>query len=186
MDCSYVASEQYAKYSVAASVGTLSTRSAPPTSTTSEMPLATSITACRNAAWLVAQAVSRRVVGIDGNPNAVAASGAMWSCRSVSPPVTLPKESDSTRDGAMSASTIASAAASANSSALLRSCLPNLVIPTPITATRRIDPPGQGCGWFDAHSTAGGLVSKEAPAPGPWYGGARAAHPVPWLREEGT
>ena len=34
------------------------------------------------------------------------------------------------------------AAASAKSSALVRSCLPNLVTPTPMTATRRIDPPG--------------------------------------------
>src|SRR5262245_2627768 len=40
--------------------------------------------------------------------------------------------------GAMSASAMASAAARANSSALVASCLPNLVIPTPITATRRM------------------------------------------------
>src|SRR5437870_484350 len=44
-------------------------------------------------------------------------------------------------EGAMSASRIAWAAASANSSALMRSCFPNLVTPTPITATRRIQPP---------------------------------------------
>jgi hypothetical protein len=43
--CSSEASEQKAKYSVAASVGMLSTRSAPPTRTTSEMPEATSIIA---------------------------------------------------------------------------------------------------------------------------------------------
>ncbi len=88
--CSREASEQYAKYSVAWSVGMFSTRSAPPTSTTSETPEATSITACRNAEWLVAQAVSKRVVGIVGRPRRVAASGPMWSWRSLSPPVTLP------------------------------------------------------------------------------------------------
>src|SRR5262249_14752119 len=38
----------------------------------------------------------------------------------------------------MSASAMASAPARANSSALVASCLPNLVIPTPITATRRM------------------------------------------------
>src|SRR5215467_12602595 len=43
--------------------------------------------------------------------------------------------------GAIPASVIASAAACANSSALVRSCLPNLVTPTPITATRRMRPP---------------------------------------------
>ena len=43
--CSHVASEAYAKYSVESAVGTLSTRSAPPTRTISEMPEATSITA---------------------------------------------------------------------------------------------------------------------------------------------
>ena len=51
---------------------------------------AISITAWRKAAWLVAQAVSNRVVGIEGSPTSVAARGAMWSWRSVSPPVTLP------------------------------------------------------------------------------------------------
>src|SRR5215468_8793661 len=44
-------------------------------------------------------------------------------------------------EGAISASRIASAAASAKSSELVRSCLPNFVMPTPMTATRRIDPP---------------------------------------------
>src|SRR6266545_6566384 len=44
-------------------------------------------------------------------------------------------------EGAISASRMASAAASANSSADVRSCLPNFVTPTPITATRRIKGP---------------------------------------------
>jgi hypothetical protein len=43
--CSNEASEQYAKYSVACSVGTWRIRSAPPTSTTSDTPEPTSITA---------------------------------------------------------------------------------------------------------------------------------------------
>ena len=43
--CSQEASEAYAKYSVESAVGTFSTRSAPPTRTTSEVPEATSITA---------------------------------------------------------------------------------------------------------------------------------------------
>src|SRR6266849_6810753 len=64
----------------------------------------------------------------------------------------------------MSASTMASAAASANSSALVRSCLPNLVIPTPITATRRIDPPEVCGGRLQAHDNAHGRLSKEGPA----------------------
>ena len=76
---------------MADSVGTLSTRSAPPTRTTSDTPLAISMSACRKATWLVAQAFSKRVVGTVGSPSRVAASGAMCSCRSVSPPVTLPK-----------------------------------------------------------------------------------------------
>src|SRR5512134_3582461 len=38
----------------------------------------------------------------------------------------------------MPASVMASEAAAANNSALVRSCLPNLVTPAPITATRRI------------------------------------------------
>src|SRR4029079_5376776 len=88
--------------------------------------------------WLVAHAFSKRVVGMVGSPSRVAASGAMCSCRSVSPPVTLPKYSAWIADGATPASRMASDAASANSSALVRSCLPNLVTPTPITATRRI------------------------------------------------
>ena len=71
-------------------MGTFSTRSAPPTSTTSETPEATSITACRNAACEDAQAVSKRVVGTVGMPRTEAACGPMWSCFSVSPPTTLP------------------------------------------------------------------------------------------------
>ena len=43
--CSNDASEQYAKYSVAASVGTWRMRSAPPTSTMSDTPLPISMTA---------------------------------------------------------------------------------------------------------------------------------------------
>ena len=103
---------------MADSVGTLSTRSAPPTSITSETPLAISITAWRKATWLVAQAFSKRVVGTVGSPSRVAARGPMWSWRSVSPPVTLPKYSAWMARGAIPASVMASAAAAANSSAL--------------------------------------------------------------------
>src|SRR6185503_20405335 len=88
--CSQRASEAYAKYSVDSSVVTLSTRSAPPTSTTSDTPLPTSITAWRKAACDDAQAVSKRVVGTAGSPSTEAACGLVWSCFSVSPPTTLP------------------------------------------------------------------------------------------------
>src|SRR5882724_11338132 len=55
--------------------------------------------------------------------------------------------------GDTSASPIASAAASAKSSALVRSCFPNLVTPTPMTATRRIDPPTHGIDVSTHHDT---------------------------------
>src|SRR4029450_11204077 len=55
--------------------------------------------------------------------------------------------------GDTSASRIASAAASAKSSALVRSCFPNLVTPTPMMATRRIDPPRDGIDVSQHHDT---------------------------------
>jgi len=75
---------------VESGVGTLSTRSAPPTMTTSEAPEAISMTAWRKAACEDAHAVSKRVVGIDGRPSTEAACGEVCSCFSVSPPTTLP------------------------------------------------------------------------------------------------
>src|SRR5262245_38106118 len=71
-------------------------------------------------------------------------------------------------EGAISASRIASAAASAKSSELVRSCLPNLVMPTPMTATRRIDPPTLGNDVSLHHDTpARGESSATGRAPPP-------------------
>src|SRR5215813_5402036 len=71
-------------------------------------------------------------------------------------------------EGATSASRIASAAASAKSSELVRSCLPNLVMPTPMTATRRIDPPTLGNDVSLHHDTrARGESSATGRAPPP-------------------
>jgi hypothetical protein len=58
--------------------------------TTSDVPEATSMTACRKAAWDEAHAVSKRVVGTAGSPSTDAACGDVCSCFSVSPPTTLP------------------------------------------------------------------------------------------------
>src|SRR6266481_2155037 len=65
--------------------------------------------------------------------------------------------------GDTSASPIASAAASAKSSALVRSCFPNLVTPTPMTATRRIDPPRH---WIDVSTHHDTRAREESSATG--------------------
>src|SRR6266536_1745052 len=65
--------------------------------------------------------------------------------------------------GDTSASCIASAAASAKSSALVRSCFPNFVTPTPMMATRRIDPPGH---WVDVSTHHDTRAREESSATG--------------------
>src|SRR5215475_8269606 len=76
-------------------------------------------------------------------------------------------------EGATSASRIASAAASAKSSELVRSCLPNLVMPTPMTATRRIDPPTLGNDVSSHHDTRARGESSATGRPPPPRGTVR-------------
>jgi len=113
--------------------------SVPPAMTRSWTPEATIRTACRKATVAEAQAPSNRVAGAWlGMPISAAKNGAIFPWASSKGPRTLPMNRASRSLASTLASSRASAAARANISFMVRSDMPNLVIPTPKTTTSLI------------------------------------------------